>query len=170
MSVGLLEQAVRRWGALQPRERRVVGIGGGLALVAILYLAAFEPAWDGRRRLQAELPALRGQLAQIEGLAAEARRLSSAPSQATDSPQQMRAALERSIEAAGLKDTVAQLTVAGDLIDLRFRSVGFPAWLDWLEQALRETRLRAVDVTLEREASPGVVSARLTLETPKREP
>ena len=32
------------------------------------------------------------------------------------------------------------------------------------------SRLRAVDVSVEREAAPGVVSARLTLETPKREP
>lgn len=166
-----LEQAVRWWRTLQTRERRILGTGAVLTALVLLYLIAFEPAFDGRRKLEAELPKLRAQLAQMEGLGAEARRLAGqASQQGSDTPQQIRAQLEQSIEAAGLKGSMSQLSVAGELIDLRFKGVSFAAWLAWFDTALRETRLRAVDVALERESAPGTVSARLTLESPKRGP
>ena len=41
---------------MQPRERRLVTAGLGLSLAGLLYLVAFEPAWLGRARLQADLP------------------------------------------------------------------------------------------------------------------
>jgi general secretion pathway protein M len=166
----MLERLVRWWASLATREKRLVGGGAALVSLALLWLVAFEPAFVGRQKLQAELPKLRGQLAQMEGLAAEARKLAGQASQATDTPQQLRTQLEQSIEAAGLKGAMSQLNVAGELIDLRFKGVGFAAWLGWFEGALRETRLRLVDVAVERETAPGVVSARLTLEAPKRSP
>lgn len=164
----LLDRGLRWWGGLQSRERRILGAGGTVLVLALVWLLAFEPAWNGRRKLAAELPALRGQLAKMEGLASEARRLSGQASQGADSPQQLKIALERSIEAAGLKGAVSQLTVAGELIDLRFKDVAFVAWLGWFDTALRETRLRAVDVAIDRETTPGRVGVRLTLEAPKR--
>jgi general secretion pathway protein M len=166
----MLEQAVRWWASLQSRERRVLGGGVTLLVIVLVYFLAYEPAMDGRRRLQAELPTLRGQLAQIEGLAGEARRLAGQAPQGVDSPEQLRIQLEQSIAAAGLKGAISQLTVAGDLIDLRFKGVPFATWLTWFDSALRETRLRAVDIAIEREAAPGVVTARLTLEAQKRGP
>ncbi|MFM1991641.1 MAG: hypothetical protein RJA99_4598 [Pseudomonadota bacterium] len=165
---GFVERGLSWWGGLQARERRVLGAGGTLLALVLVWLLAFEPAWNGRRKLSAELPALRGQLSQMEGLAAEARRLSGQAAQAVDSPQQLKGALERSIDAAGLRGAVSQLTVAGELIDLRFKDVSFAAWLAWFDTVLRETRLRAVDVAIERESTPGRVGVRLTLEAPKR--
>jgi type II secretory pathway component PulM len=106
----------------------------------------------------------------MEGLALEARRLSSQAPQGVDTPAQLKVALEQSIEAAGLKGAVSQITVAGDLIDLRFKGVPFASWVVWFDGALRESRLRAVDVAVERETAPGMVSARLTLEAQKRGP
>jgi general secretion pathway protein M len=166
----LLERGLRWWAGLQPREKRVLGGGGALLALALLYLLAFEPAYEGRRKLEAELPALRGQVAQMEALSSEARRLSGQVAQGADSPQQLKAQLEQSIEAAGLKGSMSQLSLAGELIDLRFKGVSFAAWLAWFDAAMRETRLRAVDVSVERETTPGLVSARLTLEAPKRGP
>jgi type II secretory pathway component PulM len=103
-------------------------------------------------------------------LAGEEQRLAGQTNQTAESPQQLKLALEQSIAAAGLKGSMTQLTVAGELIDLRFKGVPFAGWLGWFDSALRETRLRAVDVALERESAPGLVSARVTLEVPKRGP
>jgi general secretion pathway protein M len=164
----MLETLVRRWQQLQSRERRLVGFGSVVLAALLIYMLAFEPAWVGRKRIGAELPTLRAQLAQMEALASEARRLAGTAA-SSDTPQQLRAQLERSIAAAGLQANVAQLTQSGELIDLRFKGVAFGDWLGWFDSALRETRLRAVDVAVSRESAPGVVSARMTLEAQRRE-
>jgi general secretion pathway protein M len=166
----VLEKLLTSWRSMQPRERRWVSLGLGLLAAALLFLVAWEPAQQGRRRLEAELPGLRTQLAQMEALAAEARRLSGQATQGADSPQQLKGQLEQSIAAAGLQASLAQITVAGELIDLRFKGAPHATWLSWLDAAVRETRLRVVDVSVEREAAAGAVSARLTLEAPKRTP
>ena len=170
MKSGLIERLMRAWAALQPRERRLVGAGTVLSVLGLLYLVAFEPAWIGRQRLQTELPGLRTQLAQIESLATEARQLAGQAAQPAESTQQVKVLLEQSIEAAGLKTHMSQLSASGELIDLRFKGVPFQAFLTWFDAALRETRLRAVDVAIEREASPGLAAVRLTLESSRREP
>ncbi|MGE3863604.1 MAG: type II secretion system protein GspM [Burkholderiaceae bacterium] len=164
----MLEALLQRWQLLVPRERRMLLSGALLLAVLLVYFVLYEPASDGRRRLAGELPALRAQLASVEQLAGEARRLGAAPVQ-NESPQRLKTQLEQSIDAAGLKPALAQLSLAGELFDLRFKGVSYGAWLAWLDSAVRETRLRVVDVAVTREAAPGAVSARVTLELPRRE-
>ena len=50
----MIEKLLRWWSSLQIRERRMLGYGGAGVLVVLAYLLAFEPAWVGRQRLQAE--------------------------------------------------------------------------------------------------------------------
>lgn len=164
----MLETLLQRWQLLTPRERRVVIAGAVLLAVAVVWLLLFEPARDGRQRLQSELPALRSQLAEMEQLSGEVRRLGAVPA-GSDSPQAIRVQLEQSIDSAGLKPALAQLTHSGDLFDLRFKSVSYAVWLLWLDTAARETRLRVVDAAITREAGVGVVSVKLALELPRRE-
>jgi general secretion pathway protein M len=164
----VIEQLLQRWAALAPRERRVLALGLLVVLVAVGYLLLFEPAWQGRRQIQGELPLLRGQLARMTALAAEAQQLAAAPRTA-EAPQAMRGALEQSVRSAGLAAHLAQLNLSGELFDLRFSGVPYAAWLAWLDTTLRETRLRVADVTVTREANSGVVAVRLVLEAPRRE-
>ncbi|HMN63861.1 MAG: type II secretion system protein M [Burkholderiaceae bacterium] len=164
----MLETLLQRWQLMTPRERRIVVAGAALLVAAAVWLLLFEPAWTGRQRLQSELPAMRSQLAQVEQMADEARRLGTVPA-GSDSPQAVRAQLEKSIEGAGLKPALAQLTLTGNLFELRFKSVPYAAWLAWLDAAARETRLRVVDAAVTRETGIGVVSVRLALEMPRRE-
>lgn len=164
----MIERTVQAWRALAPRERRLVVAGGAFALVAVLYLALFEPAWKGRQQLQQELPVLRGQLAQMNALAAEAGRLAGVQ-RSVDSPQALRAVLETSVRAAGLGTGLAAMNAGAELIDLRFSGVSHAAWLAWLDTTLRETQLRVADLSVSREPRPGIVSVRLVLEFPRRE-
>ena len=164
----MIEKLLQSWRAMAPRERRLVGAAGLVVILAAGYLLLLEPAWRGRQQLEKELPVLRGQLAQMSALATEVRRLAGAPKGA-DSPQALRTALETSVQAAGLGAGLAQLNASAELFDLRFASVPHAAWLAWLDTALRETQLRVADLSISREAVPGLVSVRLVLEFPRRD-
>lgn len=166
MATPLLESTLQRWRALAPRERRLVSAAVTLVLAASIYLLMFEPAWLGRERLARELPQLRTQLAQMDLLAAEASELGSA-SRTPEPPQAVRARIEQSIDAAGLRSGLSRFDVNGSLFDLRFASVPSAIWLQWLDVALRDTRVRVVDATVTRETTPGLISARVALEIPR---
>ena len=161
----MLEKLIQQWQGLSARDRRVLAFGSfGLALI-LGYFVLFEPAWLGRQQLEKDIPGLRSQLARLEGISSEARRLSSgaAASTGSESLAQARIVIEQSLEAAKIKDT--QIQVVGDMLEMRFKSMPMSAWLDWLNEALRQSRLRVVDAQLTRDAA-GVTTARLALARP----
>lgn len=163
----MIEAAIAYWRGLAVRERRLVGVAAAVLVLAVIYLGLFEPAWQGRTKLQGELPGLRAQVAQVGALAGEAQRLGTMPTVA-GSMQALRASLEQSVKGAGLSANLASLEVSDGLFELRFREVPHALWLDWLDTTVRETRLRVAAASLNREADPGVVSVRVVLEAPSR--
>ncbi|HWS76630.1 MAG TPA: type II secretion system protein GspM [Quisquiliibacterium sp.] len=164
----MIEAAIQYWRGLAARERRLVGAAAVTVALAVVYLALFEPAWEGRRKLGAEIPVLRAQLAQVTALGDEARKLGAMPATA-GSIEALRSSLEQSVKAAGMAPKLAAFEVSGELFELRFKDVLHAPWLEWLDTTLRETRLRVATVSVTREAAPGVVSVRLVLEAPPRE-
>lgn len=165
----MIERWVLRWQALAARERAMLVAATVFVGLALLWALAFEPAWTGRQKLAAELPTLRAKLARVESLAAEAGQLSNVAG-STASPQELRTQLERSLATAGLSARVQSINVSGDLIELRLKAVPFPSLAFWLDAALRETRMRVVDVSITREATgAGAVTARIALEAPRGE-
>jgi general secretion pathway protein M len=164
----MIETLMQRWQLLAARERRIVLAGVTLLAALALWLWLLEPAWQGRRALRSELPTLRAQLARIDALADEAQRLAALPA-GSDSPQALKAQIEASIERAGLSDSLDRLSMNGSLFDLRFERVSHAPWLVWLDTTTRELRLRVADVSVTREAEPGLVAVRLALETSRAE-
>lgn len=161
----MLEALLVRWQATAPRERRLVVLAVMLVVGYGVFALLIEPAWQTRTTLSHELPRLREQLAQVEQLSQEAQRLSQAVGQ-RETTESVRLKLERSIEQAGLKPYLGRLDMGDTLVELAFQSVPYAQWLGWLEAALRESRLRVVDVGLVRDPQPGRVAARLVLEMP----
>lgn len=164
----MIEKFFEWWRSLARREKRMLAGGAAVIVIAIVYLVMFEPAWKGRRELVTDLPQLRAQVAQIDAMAVEARRLAAMPA-GNDSPHVMRQAFESSIDAAGMRQYVSQIKLSGEVLDVRFKEVPFAAWIEWIDAALRETRLRVVDAAVQREAQLGKVSVRMSLEAPRRE-
>ena len=156
-----------KWYALSLRDRRMLGLAVAFLVLVFAWLVAFEPAWKGRQQLVRELPALRADLAQMDQLAAEARMASTSTRQTNESAAQLRGRIEETLADAGLSASLAQIEVNGEMIEARFRQADFEKWLYWLDAAVRETRLRVVDLSITRE-SAGVVSGRLALEAPRR--
>ena len=104
----MIESLLLKWNALSPRDRRMLVLAGGFLLIVLTWLLAFEPAWDGRRQLARELPALRSDLAQMDQLAEEARLAASAPRQGVESASQLRTRVEETLADSGLSGSVAQ--------------------------------------------------------------
>jgi general secretion pathway protein M len=163
----MLEPLLLKWNALSSRDRRMLGFAVGFLVLISAWLLAFEPAWKGRQQLVRELPALRSELAQMDQLAAEARMASTSSRQTNESAAQLRSRIEETLAGAGLSSSLAQIEVNGEMIEARFRQADFEKWLYWLDAAVRETRLRVVDLSITRE-SAGVISGRLALEAPRR--
>ncbi len=162
-----MEYLLQRWQQLSSRERRLTVCALVAAACALVCLLLIEPAWHGREAVQARLPALRVQVAEADLMVAEARRLSSAAAASPrPSLQSVRIRLEQSLEAAELRPGLQQIQATESLIDLRLRGVPFANWVGWLDAVLRETRLRVADLSVTRDADPGLVSVRMVLELP----
>lgn len=163
-----MEALIQWWRTLAKRERSIL-IGGAAVLgIALLYLVAFEPAWAGRQKIARELPQLRTQVAQMDALSSEARRISGMAG-ASESSASIRKSVETLVGAQGLKPFLTQSNFAGELIELKFTAVPFALLMNWLEVTIRDTRVRIVDANIAREALSGTVSAKLALELPKRD-
>ncbi len=163
----MLEPLLLKWNGLTARDRRMLALAAGFMVLVFAWLVAFEPAWNGRQQLAKELPGLRTDLAQMDQLAAEARMASTSNQQINESAAQLRGRIEETLADAGLSSSLAQLEVNGEMIEARFRQADFEKWLYWLDGAIRETRMRVVDLSITRE-SAGIVSGRLALEAPRR--
>jgi general secretion pathway protein M len=162
-----VEALAQRWNALAPRERRMLGIGFFVIAVSVVYFLMFEPAFLGRKKLLEELPSLRSQLGQVESLGSEARRLTAVPT-GLDNPAALKGLIEQSVAASGLKGQLTQVTQTGDLIEARFKAVSFNQWLLWLDSAVRETRMRVVNVAMTKEGAEGLASGKVVFEVSKR--
>ena len=147
------------WAARSPRERRVLGAGTILLLLALAFVLWFESERT-RARLNAELPRLRASIAALERDAAEVQRLrtqpAAAPSAGAQSPL-----VNLATQAGGLPG--AQIAVLDDKrVKLTAGDIGFGALLEWLRNAQASHGMRVESARLDALAA-GRVRAELTL-------
>ncbi|NIG00776.1 type II secretion system protein M, partial [Burkholderia sp. Ax-1720] len=74
----------------------------------------------------------------------------------------LRDALAASLAQAGIVG--AQLVVTGNAIQLEAKAVPFGAWIDWLERARRDTRVRVSAAQASADGKPGIATVSATLE------
>ena len=153
------ERANALWLARTEQERRFLTIGGGVVLLALLYLVLVAPAVEGRAQLRRALPQLRQQAAQLRALADEARNLAAAP--VPQVAPMTREALQASLSARGINP--ASLTLTGEYAKLQLNNVSFANLMAWLDAERRESRLGVQDATVTALATAGQVDANLTL-------
>lgn len=148
----------RFWNERTPRERMILIVGGALLLLLLIWFLGVDPALDGRERWQKDLPALRADYAQMQSLAQQAI---AAPSSASAAKPADRAAIERSLNDAGLKPQ--SLNVGDELVRARFTDVSFAALTDWLQRAQRESRLVVSEASMSARDRIDRVDASVTL-------
>jgi general secretion pathway protein M len=138
--------AFARWQALAPRERRLVGIGGGVVLLFLVWLIFVQPAWRTVREAPARIDQLDAQLQQMQRLAAEGRELRNVtPMAAAQAAVVLKAATER------LGDR-AKLSVQGERAVLTLSGVSGEQLRSWLAEARSGARARPIEANLNRSA------------------
>jgi general secretion pathway protein M len=155
-----------RFQALNPRDRAIVIVGGGLVVLALLYfllLSPFYSAIDARGRRvtakQADLAWLQGSLAEVQSLAA------SQPEAAGPTGESLVVLIDRTAREAGLGTSLTGQTPAGDTgIRVRLETAPFDSVVQWLGVLQQRYAVSIESATIDRTAAQGIVNATLTLQ------
>ena len=159
----LKDQVALYWMARTEQERRFLGAGGAVVVLALVYSIGIDPALSGREKLSRELPVLRQQAATLQALAQEAGDLARQP------PPQVtpmtRENLTASLATRSIKPE--QLTVTGEYVKLQVNGVSFANLYTWIDAQRRESRIMVFDAGITAatgaNAAAGQVDAVLTL-------
>jgi general secretion pathway protein M len=131
------------WEARTPREKTLL-MWGGLALaLVVVYLVLWAPAYEGRARLRASLPAMQRQLATMTAQANEARALAGNADSVTPTGGALRDALAKSLADAGMQPT--QVQVIGAAVQFQLKNASFPNWTMWLDEARKQFKVQVND-------------------------
>lgn len=155
------------WSERAPRERAILGFGAAVVTAAIFYLLLIDPAWTGSHALERSLPSVRTQAAQLDSYLAEANALKSRPQVALVGATEARAAIEKSLAAAGLKAT-RTLALSDTDTQLSFTNVPYASFTAWLAETERTLGLRAYSVSAKRVSTAGNADIELVLRAGKR--
>ncbi len=162
-----MESLLRFWSERAPREKAILAAGGIVVLAALIYLILIEPAWTGIARLERGLPATRAQAAQLQSLLGEVGALKARPQVATLSASEVRATIDKTLAAAGMKAARVQAVSESD-IQLTFTDVPYAGWTSWLADTERTLGARATSVSAARVTKAGNADIELVLRIARR--
>ncbi|UOD32453.1 type II secretion system protein M [Massilia violaceinigra] len=160
---GFKDKLALYWMARTEQERKFLGAGAAIAVLALVYGVLLAPALEGSARLRKELPLLKQQKAQLESLAKTAAELAGqTPPQVTP---MSRETLNASLSARGIKPE--QVSMTGEYAKIQVSGVAFSSLYAWLEAQRLENRISVLEaaITVPTTASPpaGQVDATITL-------
>lgn len=152
------------WMQREPRERRILAGGGAILLLVIIYLLFWEPAFEGRRRIEKALPEMRGQLAEMETLGQEARELSAIAATPVPHGNDLQDALNASLTAHGLK--ASRMALSGESAQVQLDKVPFGAVAEWLQEVRQAQRMKVIDASIRYVGATALVNVTATLQGP----
>ena len=159
------------WRQRSVREKLGLGVALSLLVAAVLFLL-LEPVADERRRLSAELPELRDNLAWMKAHAAEVRRLRLPATGVGEEAERgvSPARVEVFLQATGLQEQVHDMqTMAGQGLVISFKDIVFGDLLEFISRLQDEGYLSIARARINKvEGRNGLVTAELTL-VPQKE-
>ena len=162
MNLAWIEPWKKKWQALGARERRALSILAVFLAPVLLYLLVWAPVESGLARSKARLSTVQGQLAQVREQAALVASLSAAPR--SEAPADAASAVQEAAASNGLREQVKRVDAdTPSSVRVQLEAAPFPALMALLVE-LQQKGLRAESATIERNAKPGTVNARLLLQ------
>jgi type II secretory pathway component PulM len=158
-SFAALAELRARWQQIEPRTRTLLLISAGALLAGLIYAYVWLPAQRGRVQNAERIPVLEASLATMRAQVAELQRLNAVPPATSASVT--------NTSARGVADVSGLQTIFGAsakiqrddnrLFRITIASIGYPSFLDRLDQALSRYRLNVE--TLDIAALSGPISA-----------
>lgn len=158
-----------RFEALQPREQVIVAVGSLVLLLALIYLALWQPFALARSHRADELASARSLAARIEqiGALAQVSRPAGGPP-LVGREVSLLSAVDQASKDGVLGKPLSRINPDGEnQVRVWIDDVPFDALLRWMDDLQARYAVHIDNVAVERRPVPGVVSARLSL---KREP
>jgi general secretion pathway protein M len=140
----LRRRGLEFYGALAPRDRKFLRLGGALFGLVLLWLVAVQPAWRTLRELPPHIERTDAQLQHMQALAAESKTLRAA---APVAQAQAAAALRAAAARLGDKARVVQ---QGERMTISLSGVDGPGLRALLAEARASARARPVEAQLVR--------------------
>ena len=147
------------WEQRDAREQKMLSLAAVVIVLACIYLIFLEPALSGRSKLQAQIPVLRQQLAEMTALSAEQSRLNASLNQMVEPVT--REIVEASLAARAMK--AQSLSINDDLVRLQIPAVAYGNLMEWLVESQKSSRLTVEEIRLNALPEPGQVNVILTL-------
>jgi general secretion pathway protein M len=158
---------LRAWYAgLQPREQRVVAIGGIAVAFLILLLGILMPLQSGVSSAVKRNEAKRADLAWMQVNAPEIRAAGGQlPADTGEAPVVL---VDRVGREAGLASALRGTQPNGTGVRVQLESAPFDTLVTWLATLDERYGLAIETITVDRAARPGVVNATITFTQPQR--
>lgn len=153
-----------RWNALGAGERRALSFLAVFLVPVVFYLGVWSPVESGRARSQARLASVQSQLAQVREQAALVASLRGAPR--SEAPADAASAVQEAASRNGLKEQVKRVDAdSPGSVRVQIEAAPFPSLMALMVD-LQQRGLRADNASIERNAKPGTVNARLVFQAP----
>jgi general secretion pathway protein M len=151
--------------SLAPRERTMVSVAAVVILLALGYVAAWNPLSSRVARLEKSVEERQAVKQWMEQAAVEANQLrSTAGAGGGDEHRSLLAVVDQTAKQSQLAPAVKRIEPEGqELVRVSLERASFDDLVLWLGSLQRTFGVRVADISIERQAETGRVNARLTL-------
>ncbi|WP_018954747.1 type II secretion system protein GspM [Thioalkalivibrio sulfidiphilus] len=153
------------WEGLTQRDRRILMVGGALLCLLLPYMLIWQPLHDRAERLERTLVAQRADASWMQQAAAQLRATAATGRTATPAGQSLLGLIDRTVREGQLGGTVRRVQPEGaNTVRVWLEDAPFDELMIWLGTLETRHGIRATSLVVDRQAAPGRVNARLTLE------
>lgn len=156
----------RWWQGLAERDRRMLLVGGGLALLMLWYGALFAPLREARDDWRQRAEAADASLRWMQAAAAEVARRPQ-PVIRVEDRRSLLARVDEGARSAGLGTALLRVEpLANGRVRLQLQAAPFDQLVGWLQPLRSEHGVRVEELSVQRSSGVGLVDARVTLAGP----
>lgn len=157
------------WNAREPRERRILLIGGAVTAVLLIWALVWYPLQRSRAELRLRVDTQRSDLQQMRSDSARVAQLRGLGARAKVERQgkSLLALADATARGAQLANELRRVEPVGPKsVRVSLEGASFDAVADWLDGLSRDFGVVATDLSADRAEGAGRVNARVTLEEP----